>query len=238
MKRPIITLVAALALPAALKPTRRRIGPLVAALFAAALVGGAAHATVPAVNGPILFQAQAGKHVQLFTITPDGTHARQLTRYTDSDSVDASWSADGRRIAFERDFANHAGIYTMNTDGTHVRSLTPTGLQGMPASSPDGKTIVFDRTLPKEDALWVMNADGTGLHQLVHNPPPASGKCNCDEVPVFSPNGKQIAFIETISDLKNAVFVVGVDGTGLKQLTPWSFGVSHQLDCRPTARAS
>jgi Tol biopolymer transport system component len=211
-----------------------RLGVFASAAGAAlALAGAAAYATIPGSNGLIIYQAQAGKHVQLFTIRPDGTHIRQLTRFADSDSVNAQWSADGHQVAFERDFANHAGIYTMNADGTHVRSLTPTGLQGMPSFSPDGKTIVFDRTLPKEDALWLMNADGTNLRQLTHNPQGSSTACRCDEVPVFSPNGKQIAFIETITDLKNAAFIVNIDGSGLKQLTPWSRGVSHQIDWSP-----
>jgi Tol biopolymer transport system component len=203
------------------------------ALVTAALNDSAARATVPGPNGLVIYQATVGKHIQLFTVRPDGSGMRRLTRFADSDSVHASWSPDGARVAFERDFPKHAGIYTMSLDGGDLVSLTPHGLQGMPAYSPDGMTIAFDRTLPKEDALWIMNADGSELRQLTHNKPAGKNECRCDESPIFSPNGKRIAFVRTISDLQTAAFVVNVDGTGLEQLTPWRFGVSAKLDWSP-----
>jgi TolB protein len=203
------------------------------AVVAAALTATAAWATAPGPNGLIVYQAKAGKHVQLFTVRPDGSRVRQLTRFADSDAVHASWSPDGTAIAFERDFAESAGIYTMNLDGSALRSLSPHGLQGLPAYSPDGETIVFDRTLPKEDALWLMNADGSELRQLTHNGPAGKGECRCDGSPVFSPDGKRIAFVRTITDLQTATFVVNTDGTGLKQLTSWHDGVSAKLDWSP-----
>jgi TolB protein len=203
------------------------------ALVAAALTGATARATVPGPNGLIVYQATVGKHVQLFTVKPDGSGIRRLTRFADSDSLHASWSPDGKTIAFERDFAKHAGIYTMTVAGGNLVSLTPRGLQGLPAYSPDGAKIVFDRTLPKEDALWLMRSDGSGLRQLTHNSPAAKNECRCDGGPTFSPDGTQVAFVRTITDLRTAVFVVNVDGTGLKQLTPWRLGVSAKLDWSP-----
>jgi TolB protein len=208
-----------------------RTAIVTAALLAVACA--AAHATAPGANGLIVYQATIGKHIQLFTVKPDGTGVRQLTRFKDSDAVHAAWSPDGTRIAFERDFAKHAGIYTMSAEGGDLRSLTPRGLQGLPAFSPDGTTIVFDRTLPKEDALWLMNADGTNLRQLTHNKPAAKNECRCDGSPIFSPDGKRVAFVRTVTDLKTAVFVVNVDGGGVKQVTPWRMGISAKLDWSP-----
>ena len=194
------------------------------------------HATFPGRNGLIVYQAQAGEHVQLFTVQADGTHTRELTHFADGDALHAAWSPYGSRIAFERDFANHAGIYTMNVDGSDLRSLTPRGLQGLPAYSPDGRLLVFDRTLPREDSLWIMSIDGTGLRQLTHNNPAGPGECRCDGSPVFAPNGKRIAFVRTVNDLKTAVFVIAADGTGLKQVTPWTLGVSAKIDWAPDGR--
>ncbi len=202
-------------------------------LVAASLTSAQAGATAPGQNGPIVYQSAVGNHIQLFTVRPDGSGVRRLTRFADSDSVHASWSPDGTRIAFERAFAKHAAIYTMNLDGSDLVSLTPHGLQGLPSYSPDGTTIVFDRTLPKEDSLWVMNADGTGLRQLTHNKPAGKDECRCEGSPVFSPDGKRIAFVRTITDLQTAAFVVNADGTGLKQLTPWRLGISAKLDWSP-----
>ena len=121
----------------------------------------------------------------------------------------------------------------MNLNGGDLKSLTPRGLQGLPAYSPDGSTIVFDRSLPHEDALWLMRSNGSGLRQLTHNRPAGKGECRCEGSPVFSPDGTRIAFVRTINDLKTAVFVVNVEGSGLKKITPWHLGVSAKLDWSP-----
>ena len=204
---------------------------IAATLVAAA---GVAQATVPGPNGPIVYQATVGKHVQLFTVRPDGTGVRQLTRFKDSDSVHPSWSPDGSRIAFERDFSTHSGIYTMAVQGgSEIVSLTPRGFQGNPAYSPDGTSIVFDRQMPNGDGLWLMQKDGTGRRHLTQNKRPGDGECRCDESPVFSPDGKRIAFVRAITDQKTAAFLVDADGSGLRQLTPWRLGVSAKLDWSP-----
>lgn len=202
-------------------------------LVAAALTGTDARATAPGPNGLIVYQATVGNHIQLFTVKPDGSDAHQLTRFADSDAVHASWSADGKSITFERDFANHAGVYTMDADGGHRQSLTPKGLQGMPAYSPNGATIVFDRSLPAEDALWIMRSNGSGLRQVTHNKRAGKNTCRCDGSPAFSPDGRRIVFVRTITEQKTAAFVVNVDGSGVKQITPWRMGVSAKLDWSP-----
>jgi TolB protein len=209
------------------------VAVVAAALAAAALTGGAARATAKGPNGLIVYHAAVGKHVQLFTVRADGKGVRQLTRFGDSDAVHAAWSPDGSRIAFERDYSDRAVIYTMRPDGSDLAFLTPKGLQGLPAYAPDGKTIAFDRTLPTGDGLWLMRSDGSGLRQLTTNKPAGKGECRCDGSPVFSPDGKRVAFVRAITDLKTAVFVVGVDRKGLRQVTPWSRGVSAKLDWSP-----
>ena len=78
-----------------------------------------------------------------------------------------------------------------------------------------------------------MSSDGTGLRQITHNKPPGANACRCEGSPVFSPNGKRIAFVREIDDLTTAVFVVNADGSRLKQLTPWRLGVSGKLDWSP-----
>ena len=196
------------------------------AIAATGLTSGAARATVPGSNGLIVYQATVGKHIQLFTVKPDGSGAHQLTHFTASDAVHASWSPDGTTLIFERDFATHAGIYTMSMAGGDLKSLTPHGLRGVPAYSPDGSTIVFDRALPHEDALWLMSAKGGSARQLTHNR-------SSDTSPVFSPDGTRVAFVRELGALRSAVFIVNVDGSGLKQLTSWDFNVSSKLDWSP-----
>ena len=204
-----------------------------AAVPAVALVAAASQATAPGVNGPLVYNSPVGKHLQLFTVNPDGSAPRQLTHFANSDALHAAWSPDGRQIAFERDLPTRAAIYTMNADGSGLRSLTPSGLQGMPSYSPDGKRLAFDRTLPHEDAIWTMNLDGTGLRQVTHNKPAGKDECRCDGSPSFSPDGKRIAFVRTINERKVALFTVRTSGGDREQLTPWSRGVAAKVDWSP-----
>jgi Tol biopolymer transport system component len=195
------------------------------------------HATFRGVNGRLLYQAQVGAHTQLFTIKPDGTEVRQITRFTDSDAGWAAWSPDGTRIAFERGFANHAGIYTMNADGTNLRSLTPRGLNGQPSWSRDGKQITFGRYLPgREASIWVMNSDGSRLRRVTKNPLPKNdgcGGCAGQGSSQFSPDGRRIAFTWVKGAHSSAIYVVGVNGKGLRLITPFARGVADKVDWSP-----
>jgi hypothetical protein len=93
---------------------------------------------VPGNNGLILFLRHVGSREQIFTARVDGTHVRQLTHFTDSAAADASWSADGRRIAFARDYdccnpkKEHLDVCTMNAGGTDLHGMGLKGLNGSP----------------------------------------------------------------------------------------------------------
>jgi Tol biopolymer transport system component len=114
-------------------------GGVVALAVAAPLSG----ATFPGTNGLLAYDTKVGKHYQVFTIKADGSGARQLTHFPDSDAVWAAWSPSAKQIAFERDVytgvvVKRGAIYVMNADGSGLRSLTPTGLNGGPSWSPKG----------------------------------------------------------------------------------------------------
>jgi TolB protein len=221
------------------KHTTRR-GWIVAAGLAAGLAIAGTALSTPSTfsgkNGRLLYQGQVGAHTQLFTIKADGTGRRQLTHFGDSDSLWASWSPDGRRIAFERDFADHGGIYTMNADGSGLRALR-TGLVGQPTWSPDGAEITFGRYIPgKEASIWIMGASGGDVRRVTTNPLPKNdgcGGCAGQGSSVFSPNGKRIAFTWIKGGHSGAISTVGVDGTGLRQLTPFRRGVADKIDWSP-----
>ena len=205
---------------------------LLAALAVAAAAVTSSQAVFPAKNGRIVYQATVGDHIQLFTVRPDGGDVRQLTSLGDSDAVAGSWSPDARQIVFERDFPETTQLELMNADGSGIRPLAPAGLDFTPAFDPTGREIVFERATDDGDGVWTMDVRSHRLHEVTHLPLQATG-CGCDESPVFSPDGKRIAFVRVIDDLTTAVFVVDRDGSHLRQLTPWSLGVSSKLDWSP-----
>jgi Tol biopolymer transport system component len=76
-----------------------------------------------------------------------------------------------------------------------------------PDISPDGKTILFDLL----GDIYALDATGGTARALL------SGMA-FERNPVFSPDGKQFAFISDRSGVTN-LWVANVDGTGLKQLS-------------------
>lgn len=59
------------------------------------------------------------------------------------------------------------------------------------AINPQGTRIAFRH----KKHLWVQNIDGSGLKQITTSPPSGSSKADGEYQPVFSPDGKYIAFV-------------------------------------------
>ena len=185
-----------------------------------------AQATTPGDNGRIVYSADTGAGVQLFTVRQDGSGLRQLTSVA-GEAVNADWSPDGKRLVFELSDETHAGIVVMNRDGSGAHDLTPTGFQGNPAFTADGHRIVFD----SEVGIAIMRTDGTGRRQLTVNPFPDTGH---DTDANVSPDGRYITFVRARVDaVEQALFRMRVDGSGLRQLTSYSLDVGVKHDWAP-----
>ena len=222
---------------------------LVPGLVALAAIGISALAALPAYgtgsgnDGQIVFRRwlEANhKTSALFVINPDGTGERQLTQPAGHVvDMQPDWAPDGSKIVFEHDL-QRGQLWTVNADGTGLQRLSPDCLDGPPkcddrldpAYSPDGKTIAFWRGWgPVDDKLnqikfsevFLMDADGSHVRQLTHSVPWADD----DKGPAWSPNGRQIVFERVTSSAGKpprtaALFIVNADGTGTRQLTPWT----------------
>lgn len=83
-------------------------------------------------------------HQMLFIMDANGKNQKALTTDAKSES-DATWIADGKKIAFIRD----GQLWSMNPDGTDRKQLThdKAGIEGF-RFSPDGKKVILIKELP------------------------------------------------------------------------------------------
>ena len=198
---------------------------VLAGLGALAAVGATpSHATFAGQNGLLAYQATVGAHTELFTVKADGTGAKQLTDWTDSDAINAAWSPDGTHIVFVRHWLKpqeHFRIYTINSDGSELRGLNDK-LRGTPIWTPDGRHLLLVRNLK----FVVVNADGTGAKD--------AGVPGLPGDPCFLGHSERVAELVSRSDGESSIFVGRIGGGrgSLKRITPWQ-GMTDKIDCSP-----
>lgn len=192
-----------------------------------ALLGSPPPATAASQNGQILFSRYdpAIDDDHLFTSNPDGSHVIQLPPLSAGGEC-GSWSPDGTKIL--ENTGNPDGIArpaTVNPDGSGLRLLDnpDQGLfLGCGNWSPNMTRITsegFGVTDPGRNGIYTMrSSDGRGLFRVTANP-------GGDDNPAgYSPDGGRILFARTFPAGGNGnnadLFVVNINGTGLRQLNP------------------
>jgi len=161
---------------------------------------------------------------QIYRMNLDGSGLRQLTRERTRWDTEPNWSVTGR-IAFTSERKGQtigtSDIRVMNADGSRVKSLAHTSAdEREPAWSPNGRLIAFSASQvsgqsdpPHRTWIYVMNANGSGRRALTH---PTSFD---DHDPTWSPDGRTIAFARTGDSGKGDIFLVNINGSGLRRLT-------------------
>jgi eukaryotic-like serine/threonine-protein kinase len=121
------------------------------------------------------------------------------------------------RLAFHRGYW-HVGIYRLQLGG----APTPLVESAMAVAefgaeySPDGQRIAFESNrgaAGDRSAIWLAAADGSNPTQLPYGPG-RGGRS-----PRWSPDGRSIAFDAQAEDGRSDIWTIGVDGTGLRQVT-------------------
>jgi TolB protein len=192
-------------------PRARPLGVLAVLTVLAAATTTTTWAITPVERGKIVFRRylDAGRTTgALFTIRPDGTGVKQVTRprrgvidqYPD-------WSPNGQRLVFHR----------------------------MVPCTPGGSRDGLDGTC---DRIYTVRPDGKGLTPLVpcafdaSRPYPDS--CVGAHTPAWSADGSKIAFSYSLVNrdyvgsfnLQRAIWIVNADGTDRRQLTQLTPGTS------------
>lgn len=153
--------------------------------------------------------------------------------------VSIAWAPDGSRVAFSanyygtvyRSLGEGAELYVVNADGSGLRWLDiPVRAPKHLAWSPDGARLAMSDggtvfgpgkvSRGEHRNLYVVDADGGNLRRVTETP--AEGFL-WDVHPAWSPDGRRLAFARyrTNADwpwVPLGLFVVDVDGTGLRQV--------------------
>jgi Tol biopolymer transport system component len=164
-------------------------------------------------DGRIIYHSLRNDQLGLVIRYPDGT-----TKYPKSYEVHweddtPSWSPDTNRVAYafgsNSDPSKPWRLMVMNADGIGRHELS--GFTGKYPSWGPGGLIAFRRVYNQE-GLYLVSGDG-GTPRLLAN----VGK---DTAPAWSPDGSRVAFMadkDSTGDWE--VYVINVDGSGLKNLT-------------------
>ena len=175
------------------------------------------------------------------TFTEKGNIMTFTAKYTDDYSP--AISPDGKWLAFASNRLQNAELYLMDIQTRSLRQLTHTDEldEYMPAFSPDGKSLAFvtERTRggmmlppvqasgsdPTSAAIYLMDIDGRNQRSVIDIE-------GAQRAPVFSPDGKRIAFESKAptngnerasGDVDNndtlEIYIIHTDGTNKTQLT-------------------
>lgn len=153
------------------------------------------------------------------------------------DDAQPRYSPDGRTIAFTSGFEGSPGVYLMDADtGTNVRRVSPGNwFDTAPAWSPDGRFVVYSsyrgdplplleslsmpeqlRRIPLDNWVLVKTDVLTGESNLLD-----TGATGPAFSPVWSPDGRSIAFISVTDGFQPDLYQIPAEGgpTRLIQVT-------------------
>jgi Tol biopolymer transport system component len=164
--------------------------------------------------GAIAFSSLAPRGWDVYLTEVSTGRTRRLTDHPALD-YNASFSPDGKRVAFVSERDGNLELYTVQADGRGLRRLTHEfALDDHPAWSPDGKRLAFVSTRRPArkvgqawNGIYVMNADGSGVRRL-------SGEA-ADYSPAWSPKRDLLAFASGSGQTGGTdLFVMKPDGSG------------------------
>ncbi|MCE9519277.1 MAG: M28 family peptidase [Verrucomicrobia bacterium] len=143
--------------------------------------------------------------MDIYVMDADGTNVKQLTNVPGYDGG-PFFSADGMKICWRRfsEKGDTAEIYTMNVDGSDQRQITRVGaMSWAPYFHPSGDYLIFTNNTQgfQNFELFIVDAQGK------HDPVRVTYTDGFDGLPVFSPDGKTLAWTSgRTADGKSQIF--------------------------------
>ena len=182
--------------------------------------------------GRIIFTCTRGDYNQLCMINADGTGYQQMTDI-EAHNYYPIYSPLGGSIVYS---SNQDGgvfdLFLFIFEGSRLIRLTnQIGNVVSPSFSPDGTTILFaNRAAEGPTSLWTVENTGENSKLLYAGP-------NTIVAADWSPDGNTIAFAMAV-DRPDAyeVFLMGADGSNVRQLTYGLPGIGGSLDWSPDGK--
>jgi Tol biopolymer transport system component/DNA-binding winged helix-turn-helix (wHTH) protein len=175
--------------------------------------------------GVLVLLAAGGLWIFEWRKSPTAPHQRTLTRLTFHDGlqIGATWSPDGRYIAYSSDRGGKFDIWVQQVSGGDPIQITKRpGHNWQPDWSPDGKYIAY-RSEQGEGGLYVVPAlGGVGMERRIA----AFG-----HYPRWSPDGTQILFRSKFAllDERDKIYVVRLDGSAPTPILS-DFAIQHHVE--------
>lgn len=176
------------------------------------------------------------RSTQIYLVRPDGSGLTEISG--SKGGVGPVFSPDGQTVAFAKTAVKllplrlwkGATMWSVGIGGLHVRQLTPwrDGVEDFPSSfSPDGSSLAFSHSRAWDSCprAMALRLDGSGSFLLRRDA----------ARPIYSPDGRHIAFLEvqglskpfccvdghsaTFTESSTDLYAMNADGSGVRRLT-------------------
>ncbi len=163
--------------------------------------------------------AAADGRSHLFAKRPPDMSAVQIT-HGDARETAPAWSSDDRHLAFARLRADTCDIWILDVEAHAERRIAPCATRESLQMSwaPDGASLAVtagSHRLTGPSRIDQLNIANGTTHPVTMPPPGVVG----DESPAFSPDGRSIAFVRSISGSIGDVYIAPVAGGEPRRIT-------------------